>query len=208
MVKAEIIQKYFPEISNSAYQKIQRLYDIYFSLNEKVNLISRKDFDNFYIHHVLHSLSLAKTCTFPKGSKVLDIGTGGGFPGIPLAIFYPEIHFILADSIGKKIRAVQEVADILELDNVTALNTRIESLQAKVDIVVARAVAPAVELYTWVLGKWAAAPCFYLLKGGDLTMEMQELQSIAPKLRIKEIPISDYFSEPFFETKKVIQIQG
>jgi 16S rRNA (guanine527-N7)-methyltransferase len=208
MVSAELIKTYFPQISESQFKAFERLQPIYLELNERINLISRKDFDNFYVHHVLHSLALAKMCEFPDGARVIDIGTGGGFPGIPLAIIFPNVQFILVDSIGKKIRAVQEVVDILDLQNVNALNNRTESLNIKFDIAVARAVAPMLDLWQWTLSRWNNKALFYLLKGGDLTDEIKTLQEMGPKLQVTENAISEIFSESFFETKKVIRIQG
>jgi 16S rRNA (guanine527-N7)-methyltransferase len=138
----------------------------------------------------------------------LDIGTGGGFPGIPLAIMYPEVTFTLVDSIGKKIRAVEEVVEILELKNVTALNSRAENLRGNVDIAVARAVAPTSELWHLMENKWSSKPCFYLLKGGDLTEELNELLHIFPGTKIAQHQISKAFSEEYFETKKVLELHG
>lgn len=206
MVTAQIITDHFPDLSELQIANFNKLNGIYEKLNQIVNLISRKDFENFYIHHVLHSLALAKCCEFPSGSKVIDIGTGGGFPGIPLAIMYPETQFFLVDSIGKKIRAVQEVADILNLQNVTALNSRTEALNIKCDIAVARAVAPMLNLWNWMEGHWNQKPKFYLLKGGDLAEEMNELLSEKRGVKFQQFQISDYFDFPFFETKKIIQI--
>lgn len=208
MVSAEIIEKYFPGLDAGRSELYSHLYPVYAEINARINLISRKDFENFYIHHVLHSLALAAFCEFPDRSRVIDIGTGGGFPGIPLAIMYPEVHFTLVDSIGKKIRAVQEVADALGLKNVKALNSRTETLNARFDIATARAVAPMKELWTWMKGKWTTTPVLYLLKGGDLSLEMNELLQAAPGTEIRQYLISDQFAESFFETKKVILLHG
>lgn len=208
MVGFDKIQRYFPELTGSQINKFEELFEIYNNINSKINLISRKDFDNFYIHHVLHSLALVKTGTFPAEAKVMDIGTGGGFPGIPLAIFFPDVHFTLVDSIGKKIRAVDEITEILELKNTNTLNIRTENVNKKFNIVVARAVAPMTDLWHWTRNKWVNNPCFYLLKGGDLTVETNELRSQVPKLKIEFFAISDFFSEDFFETKKVVKIVG
>lgn len=204
MVSADIIFKEFPNLTDSQKSDFNRLYPIYKGLNEKVNLISRKDFENFYVHHVLHSLALAKFFDFSQHPTVIDIGTGGGFPGIPLAILFPKSKFYLVDSIGKKISAVQEVCDNLGLENVTALNSRTEELNVKCDIAVARAVAPMTKLWTWMEGKWKNKPTFYLLKGGDLTEEMNDFLQLAPKCKISQKTIADIFDAPFFETKKAI----
>lgn len=206
MVGAEIIFHYFPELSPEQRAKFAALKDIYAWHNERVNLISRKDMDSFYLHHILHSLALTKVCAFTPGMKVIDIGTGGGFPGIPLCIMFPQVQFTLCDSIAKKIRAVQDVIDRLELKNATALNNRTEQLSGKYDMATARAVAPMTELWNWMKGKWASEPHFCLLKGGDLADEMNELLTIQKNLKIKSTGIADFFTEPFFETKKVICI--
>jgi 16S rRNA (guanine527-N7)-methyltransferase len=207
MVKHDFLKPYFPHLSEEQWLAIEKLYPIYHELNEKINLISRKDFDNFYVHHVLHSLALTKFCDFPSGAEVIDIGTGGGFPGIPLAIFYPNVQFTLVDSIAKKIRAVDEVIDILNLQNAKALNIRTEQIHKKFDIATARAVAPMTDLWKWMIGKWKNRALFYLLKGGDLSAEMNELLQIFPKAQFKQNLIFEAFPEPFFETKKVIQIK-
>jgi 16S rRNA (guanine527-N7)-methyltransferase len=138
--------------------------------------------------------------------KVIDIGTGGGFPGIPLSIMFPEVQFTLCDSIAKKIRAVQDVIDRLELKNATALNSRTEQLSGKYDLATARAVAPMIDLWNWMKGKWAANPRFCLLKGGDLASEMNDLLMVQKSLKIRSSSIADFYIEPFFETKKVISI--
>jgi 16S rRNA (guanine527-N7)-methyltransferase len=196
MVSAELIFRYFPELSEKQKTQFQQLEALYQEHNQRVNVISRKDMEMFYIHHVLHSLALAKAYEFPAGSEVIDIGTGGGFPGIPLAIFYPDVDFTLCDSIGKK----------LELKNVTAVNHRTETLNKRFDIATARAVAPMLQLWQWMQGQWNHKPCFYLLKGGDLREETSELIKVKSTLKIHEQPISQWYVEPFFETKKVISI--
>lgn len=206
MVGAEIIKKYFPELSDDKFNKFAELGKIYAEENEKVNLISRKDFENLYTNHILHSLTLAYFCEFLPGKKIIDIGTGGGFPGIPLSIMFPECQFVLVDSIGKKIRAVQTLIDNLELTNAVALNNRTESLGQTFDIATARAVAPMSQLWTWMEKQWTQKPVFYLLKGGDLQEEMNELLAIKPGLKFKQFAIADFIQEPFYETKKVITI--
>jgi 16S rRNA (guanine527-N7)-methyltransferase len=206
MVSAELIFQHFPNLSPEQKQKFEALFPLYSDLNSKINVISRKDMDNFYIHHVLHSLALVKFCDFGGLKTVVDIGTGGGFPGIPLAILYPEIEFSLVDSIGKKITVVQTVAKEIGLDNVDARNARVESLPNKFDLAVARAVAQSIELYQWMQQHWKSKPLFYLLKGGDLTEEMNNLLQLNSRLKIQSHRIADVFSEEFFETKKVITI--
>jgi 16S rRNA (guanine527-N7)-methyltransferase len=154
----------------------------------------------------LHSLALAKTCSFPSGSQVIDIGTGGGFPGIPLAIVFPDVNFTMCDSIGKKIMVVNDVIEQLELHNSQAINSRTETINLKFDIATARAVAPAINLWNWMNGQWRNKPRFHLLKGGDLTEELNELRLSQPRVSIEETAISTLFEEAFFETKKVISI--
>jgi len=206
MVKTEIILKYFPDIDKKTIHLFDKLADIYSTENEKVNLISRKDLENLYTNHILHSLTLAKFCSFKPGQTVIDIGTGGGFPGIPLAIMFPETSFFLCDSIGKKIRAVQSIVDALEIQNAHAINNRTELLPGPFDIAVVRAVAPMATLYSWMEGKWKNNIQLYMLKGGDLSEEMNSLLEIHPGLQIKQFPISDVYTEPFYETKKVVHI--
>jgi 16S rRNA (guanine527-N7)-methyltransferase len=206
MVEVDIISKYFPEVNALQLSKFAQLKALYVHHNERVNVISRKDMDLFYTHHVLHSLALAKSFSFKPGQSVVDIGTGGGFPGIPLAIFFPETQFTLTDSIGKKIRIVQEVIEVLELHNAQAINARTESLDQKFDIATARAVAPMSELWKWMLGHWKNRACFSLLKGGDFEQESNDLLTIQPKLKIESTTISSFFQEDFFETKKVLKI--
>lgn len=208
MVNESLILKYFPDISAEQTELFGQLERIYKEQNARVNLISRKDFDNFYIHHVLHSLTLAAYCKFPDRSSVIDIGTGGGFPGIPLAILFPKVQFTLVDSIGKKIRAVQDVAAILDLKNVTAINSRTEEMGQTFDIAVARAVAPMIKLWDWMDGQWKNKPLFYLLKGGDLSQEMSDLLNERGKIAIQQHSISEKFDEPFFETKKIVELKG
>lgn len=206
MVGAEIIEKYFPELSQPLREKFRQLQIIYAAENEKVNLISRKDFENIYTNHVLHSLALAKFCSFPQGCEVVDIGTGGGFPGISLAMMFPQTQFVLCDSIGKKIRAVGTMIEALDLNNAKCVNSRAEQLPGKFDIAMARAVAPMKELWGWMQNHWKNKPVFYLLKGGDLSEEMNDLLEINPRIQIKQFHISEVFDEPFFETKKVVQL--
>lgn len=207
MVDYTVVLKLFPELKEQQILAISQLGNLYAAENEKVNLISRKDLDMFYIHHVLHSLALAKYYTFLPGQKVIDIGTGGGFPGIPLAILFPDTEFLLCDSIGKKIKAVENIADTLGLENAIVLNARTEDLKLKFDIALARAVAPMTKLWQWMIGNWKNRAHFILLKGGDLSEEMNELLVLNNKIQIKSTNISTYFSDPYFETKKIIEIK-
>lgn len=200
-----LVQSYFPDIPQSTIKKMEEFQNLLIEWNEKVNVISRKDTENFEERHLLHSLSLAKVVTFRKGARVVDIGTGGGFPGLPLAILYPEVHFVLVDSIAKKINLVQDIATKLELKNVTVINGRVEDLIDAFDYAVSRAVAPAKTLLNWIDGlmlideKKLVTGGIYFLKGGDLKEELREA-----KLPAKIYPIANMFDSEFFETKKIV----
>lgn len=193
----EIIKKYFPNLTDVQQHQFEQLLPLYKEWNEKINVISRKDIDNFYVHHVLHSLSISAFFEFKKDESILDIGTGGGFPGIPLAIFFPETKFTLTDSIAKKITVVNAVKDALQLHNVTTKIARAESISEKFDYIVTRAVAPMNDLLFWSKNKHAKK--IIALKGGDLT---EELKPIKKNIRI--IELKDSFDEAFFETKKIV----
>jgi len=203
-----LIEKYFPKLTAEQKVQFQKLETAYKDWNLKVNVVSRKDVDLLYERHVLHSLGIAKVIRFKPGTHVLDVGTGGGFPGIPLAILFPKSRFHLVDSIGKKIKVVESVIETLELTNVKAMWTRVEELKGTYDFAVSRAVAPLPTLWDWVGAKirpngFNDLPNGMLcLKGGDLTEERKGLRK-----SIFEYPISDYFEEPFFETKKVVSVK-
>lgn len=206
---SEIISHYFPNLSSNQQAKFSMLGELYEHWNAQINVISRKDMDQFYLHHVLHSLAIAKVLNFKPGSEILDVGTGGGFPGIPLAILFPETKFHLVDSIGKKIKVVDEVANALGLENVKAEQRRVEELQGNYDFVVSRAVAQWTDLYlwTWKLLKKkqqnGMPNGWLLLKGGDLSEEFKQVK------HGKEIySLSDFFQEEFFETKKLVYVQA
>lgn len=205
MVNSEVILKYFPDLTSEQQHQFEQLGDLYRFHNVRVNLISRKDIQNLYTHHILHSLALAKFCEFLPKKHYLDIGTGGGFPGIPLAILYPTSQFTLVDSIGKKIQVVNDVIANTQLNNAIGIQLRAEQLPVKVDTIVARAVAPCIDLWNWSAGLWKTKPSFYLLKGGDLSSEINDILEVAPKTKIKLHAISEVFTEfDFFETKKVL----
>jgi 16S rRNA (guanine527-N7)-methyltransferase len=206
-IKSTLIQKYFPDLTDDQIEKFDKLYELYSFWNAQINVISRKDIEELYERHILHSLGIAKFCSFKPGEKVLDVGTGGGFPGIPLAILFPETQFHLVDSIGKKIKVVVEVAAALELSNVKASHLRAEQVTDKYDFVVSRAVTRLIDFYPWIQGKFnkdaknAIANGILYLKGGDLADEIAE-----SKLKAELYPLSAYFNEEFFETKYVVYI--
>ena len=207
MQDTSIILQYFPDLSETQKKQLVKLYFLYTDWNDKINVISRKDIDNLYINHVLHSLGIAKVMTFKPGADVLDVGTGGGFPGIPLAILFPETNFHLVDSIGKKISVVNAVADALGLRNVKGEQIRAEQINAEYDFIVSRAVTRLKEFYGWVHRKAKMKSVHELdngilyLKGGDLEEELAEL-----KKPYALYNLSDYFKEDFFETKKVVYV--
>lgn len=199
--KTELIEKYFPELTEKQKQQFGQLGALYKDWNSKINVISRKDIDDLYTRHVLHSLGIAKVHVFKENESVLDVGTGGGFPGIPLAILYPKTQFLLIDSIGKKIKVVNEIATALHLKNVKAQQIRAEEVNGQFDFVVSRAVTRIKPFYGWVRNKIKSGGSILYLKGGDLTEEMKEL-----KKPYREVDLSNYFEEGFFETKKVIEV--
>ena len=208
MSEADIIFQYFPNLSDKQAEQYRALKMLYLSWNNQINVISRKDTDDFYIRHVLHSLAIAKVQEFNPGSKVIDIGTGGGFPGIPLALLFPETEFLLVDSIGKKIKVVNEVVQELNLSNVTAIHDRAEKIKGEFDFVVSRAVTAMPKFLNWTKGNFAKENKHRLkngilyLKGGDLTEEMSPV-----KKSVQYFDIKDIFEDDFFETKKVVYVK-
>ena len=204
-----IILKYFPNITQKQREQFEQLPALYNFWNNQINVISRKDIDQLYERHVLHSLGIAKIISFLPDEKVLDVGTGGGFPGIPLAILFPETQFYLVDSIGKKIKVVEEVASALGLQNLKAAHLRAEQVDEKFDFVVSRAVTRLKEFYPWVKGKFSKQSNNKLpngilyLKGGDLEQEIAE-----SGLAVQQYHLKDYFEEEFFETKQVVYVKG
>lgn len=203
----DIILKYFPDLTETQKEQFAALKPLYEDWNSKINVISRKDMDNFYEHHVLHSLAIAKVQKFKTMAEILDVGTGGGFPGIPLAILFPHSNFYLVDSIGKKIKVVQAVAESLQLKNVRAEQIRAEQVEGDFDFIVSRAVTDLSQFTGWVKGKVSDSHYHTLrngilyLKGGDLTEELAPF-----KKKVRTWDISDFYSEEFFETKKVIYL--
>ncbi len=203
----DIIRKYFPNLTASQIEQYSQLSPLYNLWNARINVISRKDIDLLYERHILHSLSIAKVISFKKDTRIVDIGTGGGFPGIPLAIMFPETKFHLVDSIAKKIKVVAAVSQELNLTNVSFEQARAEELKGKYDFVISRAVTTIPQFYHWVSGLIAMKSNNDLkngiiyIKGGDF---LEELKSIKKKYSI--YPISDFFEEPFFETKNVVHI--
>jgi len=208
----DIILKYFPEITELQKQQFAALYDLYKIANEKVNVISRKDIDQLYERHILHSLAIAKFVQFIPHTKVLDLGTGGGFPGIPLAIMFPEVNFTLCDSISKKIVVSESVAEALELPNTDFVVGRVENLKEQFEFVISRAVAPMDQLYRWTqsyideTSRNSKINGYLLLKGGDLKEETKAIKRMNRKLFVDEYLLKDWFDEEFFETKKLIYI--
>tara|TARA_R100001369_G_scaffold91978_1_gene134996 strand:- start:1019 stop:1648 length:630 start_codon:yes stop_codon:yes gene_type:complete len=202
----DLILKYFPHLSENQQKQFAKLEALYHDWNLKINVVSRKDIDELYLRHVLHSVGIAKVQPFKKGAKVLDIGTGGGFPGIPLAILFPEVHFHLVDSIGKKIKVVEEVSEGLSLKNVTITNDRAENISGQYDFIVSRAVAQMETFVRWIKGRVAKKSTHELkngvlyLKGGDLTEELANF----PKATVYNL--TNYFEEDFFETKCVVHL--
>jgi len=207
MVKADIIFQYFPNLSDIQKAKYSELYTIYLEWNNKINVISRKDMDNFYERHVLHSLGISIIKSFSSNDMVIDVGTGGGFPGVPLAIMFPNTQFILCDSIAKKITVVKEVCSHLQLDNINALVTRSEDLKMKADAIVSRAVSQLAPFYNMTkhLLKESHDGVHYL-KGGEINEEIKTFKSIHKKMKVKQMALSGYFKSPFFDTKKVVSL--
>lgn len=201
------IQNYFPTLTTTQINQFEALLDLYIDWNAKINVISRKDIQNLYLHHVLHSLAIAKFINFAPQSRILDVGTGGGFPGIPLAIFFPEQEFVMIDSIGKKIKVVNEVAQAISLSNIEAIHRRVQDEKRKFDFVVSRAVMPLSDLVKLTrkniapIQKNALSNGLICLKGGDLEEELKPFKNIA-----ESFTLTHYFKEPFFETKKLVYL--
>ena len=205
-ITMKIILDYFPDLTETQIQQFEQLKTLYQDWNLKINVVSRKDIDELYLRHVLHSLGIAKVQSFLPGTKILDVGTGGGFPGIPLAILFPEANFHLVDSIGKKIKVVEDVVQGLQLKNVKITNARAETITEQYDFIVSRAVAQMETFVRWVRysiikkSRHELKNGILYLKGGELTEEL----STFPKATI--YPLEDYFKEPFFKTKSVVHL--
>lgn len=203
----DLIKKYFPDLKHEQLEKFTAMYSLYGEWNQKLNLISRRDFVFFYERHVLHSLGIAAAINFPAGSQVLDAGTGGGFPGIPLAIFFPEVKFHLVDSTAKKIKAVENISQQLDLKNISVQCCRIETLNMRFNYIVSRAVAPLQQIIDWtshlLIQKKTTGPYpgLLYLKGGDVGHELKNIDWLYRIYDLKTI-----FSEPFFETKMLIHL--
>lgn len=205
-MSSDIINKYFQALSADQQAQFEQLEQLYRFWNAQINVISRKDIDSLYLHHILHSLAIAKIMPFLPGEKVLDVGTGGGFPGIPLAILFPDTQFHLVDSIGKKIKVVKEVSTAIGLKNVVATHARVEQIDEKFNFIVSRAVTQLKDFYPWVQGKFENNHLNKLpngvlyLKGGDLDQELKE----SKLTEINLYQLSKYFEEEYFETKYVV----
>jgi 16S rRNA (guanine527-N7)-methyltransferase len=205
-ISVRLLLKYFPDLDDDQLKQFEKISEVYKDWNQKINVVSRKDIDEIYIRHVLHSMGIAKIQPFLPGSKVLDVGTGGGFPGIPLAILFPETEFTLVDSIGKKIKVVEDVVEELGLQNVKAINDRVENISGEFDFIVSRAVAVMPSFVHWVKGKIAKHSLherkngILYLKGGDLSEEIE------PYRTVEVFELSDIFEEEFFDTKKVVYL--
>ncbi len=205
-MQVELIFNNFTTLTATQKEHFEALGALYQDWNQKINVVSRKDIDELYLRHVLHSLGIAKFQQFKKGSEILDVGTGGGFPGIPLAILFPEVQFTLVDAIGKKIKVVQEVVDGLQLENVTAIHSRVEDIKGDFDFIVSRAVAAMPTFVRWTKGKIKKDSIhdrkngILYLKGGNLSEELKDYKNA------QIFDLKDYFSEEFFETKKIVYL--
>lgn len=202
-----IITKYFPSLLPETIQQYEALYPLYSEWNQRINVISRQDIENLYERHILHSLSIAKVVSFQAGATVLDVGTGGGFPGLPLAILFPQVHFHLMDSIGKKLKVIQAIADELHLTNITVEHNRIEAHNETYDFITGRAITDLPVFANWVKKNISKKHNHVIpngilyLKGGEFKQDIKSCQ-----MGYREYAISDFFNEPFFETKKIVHL--
>jgi 16S rRNA (guanine527-N7)-methyltransferase len=206
MQGTELLLKYFPGLTKEQQTAFDKLGEVYTEWNDEINVISRKDIDNLYQHHVLHSLAIAKFITFRNGTKVMDLGTGGGFPGVPLAILFPECRFHLVDSIGKKLKVIEAAKEAVGLKNIFTFHSRAEDMEYRYDFVVSRAVAPLKELMRWSTTKFLPKHLnekrngLICLKGGDLTAEKAGIKIV------ETTPLSVYYSEDFFQDKSLVYV--
>ena len=206
MQGTELLLKYFPNVTTEQQTSFAMLSDVYTEWNEKINVISRKDIDHLYEHHVLHSLAIAKFITFKNGTKIMDLGTGGGFPGVPLAIMFPECRFHLVDSIGKKLKVIEAAKEAVGLKNIFTFHARAEEMEYQYDYVVSRAVAPLKDLMRWSTKKYLPKHLnekrngLICLKGGDLTAEKEGVKIV------ETTPLSAYFTEDFFQDKSLVYV--
>ncbi len=203
------IVKYFPELEEKKLQKLKNFAELVIEWNQKINLISRNDIENIYVRHILHSLSIAKVTQFNKGCRILDVGTGGGFPGIPLAILFPEAQFLLVDSIGKKIMVVKSMAESLQLNNVKTANCRVEDMKVEVDFVVARAVTDTGIFYAWVKDKIREQKSRQTINNGMLYLKGIDqigAELISTTVNSKIYKLSEFFDDPFFSSKGLLHI--
>jgi len=205
-MKAELVFKYFTTLNDEQREQFARLDALYKDWNQKINVVSRKDIDELYLRHVLHSMGIAKIQAFNEGAHILDVGTGGGFPGIPLAILFPNVNFTLVDAIGKKIKVVDEVVQGLQLENVKTHHSRVEDIPGQFDFIVSRAVAAMPTFVHWTKGKIKKDSAhqrkngILYLKGGDLTEELKGYETV------QVFDLNEYFEEDFFETKKIVYL--
>jgi len=205
-MNAELVFKYFTTLNDEQKEQFIKLEALYHDWNQKINVVSRKDIDELYLRHVLHSMGIAKIQAFNEGGHVLDVGTGGGFPGVPLAILFPNVHFTLVDAIGKKIKVVDEVVEGLQLKNVKTHHSRVEDIPGQFDFIVSRAVAAMPTFVHWTKGKVKKDSVherkngILYLKGGDLTDELKGYETV------QTFDLNEYFEEDFFETKKVVYL--
>ena len=203
----ELIPKYFPQLSSSQLNQFEQFWDFYHYWNSKINVISRKDIDELYLRHVVHSLAIAKIFKFEPGTKVLDVGTGGGFPGIPLSVYFPETEFVLIDSIGKKIKVVNEAINAFKISNAKGIQIRAEDIKEQFDVVVSRAVTTLPKFFNWVSPKIIIGNSsgvgngIIYLKGGEIEEELRSIKWVNEVYKI-----STYYNEDFFETKKVVHL--
>jgi 16S rRNA (guanine527-N7)-methyltransferase len=203
----ERITHYFPELSKNQISAFESMQKLYVEWNDRINVVSRKDIQSFEVHHLLHALSIALIYPFKPGQKVLDVGTGGGLPGLPLALMYPDVDFTLVDSIGKKIKVVNEIAKHLNMKNVHGIHGRAESVEGLFDVITARAVTRLNPLFGFVHKKFRNKHSVMLcLKGGDLKEEIHEFSEMHPHWAVQSFELTDFYTEPFFETKKLLKL--